>query len=329
MELTNKKVLITGAGGFIGSHLTEELLNNGCKIRVFLRYKSSGSIGNLEELPKEALEKIEIVRGDLKNYDSVRRAVKEMDIIFHLGALISIPYSYTDPRDYVDTNVTGTLNILKASQDYGIKRVILTSTSEVYGTAKYTPIDENHPLQAQSPYSASKISADKIAESFYDSFNLPITIIRPFNTYGPRQSKRAIIPTIIYQAVSNNKIKLGSLEPKRDLTFVKDTIQGFVKAAESEKSIGETINICSGKAISMRELVEKTGELIGRKIEVETDEKKIRPKNSEVMLLLGKNQKAKELLGWSQKHTLELGLKQTIEYIKNNLEKYRLERGNI
>jgi len=329
MELVDKKVLVTGASGFIGSHLTEELAKMGCRVRAFIKYKSSGDLGNLEELGPGLLEKIEIIRGDLKNPDSVKRAVKNIDVVFHLGALISIPYSYVDPREFVETNVTGTLNILKACQEENVKKIIITSTSEVYGTGKYTPIDEKHPLQAQSPYSASKMSADKLAESFYNTYNLPVTIIRPFNSYGPRQSRRAVIPTIIYQALTSKELSLGSLEPKRDFTYVKDTVQGFIKVAESDNSIGEIFNISSGKTISIRELVETIGKIIGKELIPNKDQKKIRPEKSEVMILLGDNRKAKEIIKWEPKYSLEEGLKEVVKYIKQNLNSYKLERENI
>jgi len=329
MELVDKKVLVTGASGFIGSHLTEELAKMGCRVRAFIKYKSSGDLGNLEELSPGLLEKIEIIRGDLKNPDSVKRAVKNIDVVFHLGALISIPYSYVDPREFVETNVTGTLNILKACQEENVKKIIITSTSEVYGTGKYTPIDEKHPLQAQSPYSASKMSADKLAESFYNTYNLPVTIIRPFNSYGPRQSRRAVIPTIIYQALTSKELSLGSLEPKRDFTYVKDTVQGFIKVAESDNSIGEIFNISSGKTISIRELVETIGKIIGKELIPNKDQKKIRPEKSEVMILLGDNRKAKEIIKWEPKYSLEEGLKEVVKYIKQNLNSYKLERENI
>jgi len=329
MDLKGKKVLVTGAAGFIGSHLTEELIKKEAQVRVFVRYKSDGGIGNLEEFPEEILEKIEIIRGDLKNSDSVNRAVEGTEVIFHLGAMISIPYSYVDPRDFVETNVIGTLNVLKAAQKNKVKKIIITSTSETYGTAIYSPIDEQHHMQAQSPYSATKISADKLSESFFRTYNLPIIIIRPFNTYGPRQSRRAVIPTIIYQALNSDVINLGSLSPKRDFTFVKDIVEGFIKTAESENIIGETINICSDETASVKEIVKKVEKIMGEKLTILRDENKVRPETSEVFLLIGNNEKAKKLLGWEPKTSLEDGLKETIDYIKDNLNKYASERGNI
>ena len=275
------------------------------------------------------MKKIEIVRGDLKNYDSVLRAVKDVDVIFHLGALISIPYSYLDPRDFVETNITGTLNILNAAKNFNTKKIIITSTSETYGTATYTPMDEDHPLQAQSPYSASKISADKLAESFYKSFDLPVAIIRPFNTYGPRQSMRAVLPTIIYHALAKDKLKLGSLSPQRDLTFVKDTVLGFIKIAESEKSVGEIINIGSGRTISIGELVGKVSKILNKELIVEEVKEKIRPEKSEVDILLCNNEKAKNLVGWEPIVSLDEGITEVISYVRENLDRYDSERDNL
>lgn len=329
MNLKNKKILVTGAGGFIGSHLTEQLIKTGAIVKVFLRYNSKADLGYLKEFDKSVLNNIEIIRGDLKNVDSVTRAIKNIDIIFHLGALISIPYSYIDPRDYVDTNIIGTLNILKAAQEHNVKKIIITSTSETYGTALYSPINEEHPLQAQSPYAATKISADKIAESFKKSFNLPIAIIKPFNTYGPRQSTRAVIPTIIYQALTGNKIRLGNLNPKRDFTFVKDTVDGFIKIAKSDNSIGETINIGFGETISIKELVKTIGKIMNKKLIIKIEKTKSRPDDSEVKLLLCDNSKAKKLIGWKPKTSLNEGLNKTIDYIKEHLEEYKFERENI
>jgi len=329
MQLIGKRILVTGAGGFIGSHLTERLVEMGANVRAFVRYNSDGNIKNLKELSKDTLNKIEIIRGDLRNCESVKKAVEGIDVIFHLGALISIPYSYEAPRDFIETNILGTFNILQAARENKVKKIILTSSSEVYGTAIHLPIDEKHSLQAQSPYSATKISADKIAESFYRTYNIPITIIRPFNTYGPRQSMRAVIPTIIYQALTKNKVELGSLSPKRDFNYVKDTVEGFIKIAESDNSIGEIINISSGQTFSIGELVEKIKKIIGKDFSVETKEEKVRPENSEVMLLLGDNSKAKMLLGWEPKYSLEEGLTEAVNYIRKNLGKYEEERENI
>ncbi len=325
MDLIGKKVLVTGAAGFVGSHLVEELVRLGVIVRAFVKYNSKGGLGNLKKLPKDIFDKLEIIGGDLRDIEGVKKAVESCDVIFHLGALISIPYSYENPRGFIETNVMGTLNILEAAKEFSVKKIVITSTSEVYGTALYEPIDEKHPLQAQSPYAASKIAADKIAESFYRSFNMPIAIIRPFNVYGPRQSTRAIIPTIIYQALTKDKIKLGSLTPKRDFTYVKDTVRGYIKIAESENSIGETINIGFGETVSMGDIVETIKSILEKDFEIETDESRIRPEKSEVRLLICDNKKAKELLGWKPKVSLIEGLKQVINYIKDNLHDYKSE----
>lgn len=283
MELKNKKVLVTGACGFIGSHLVERLLDEGCKVRAFVFYNSFNHWGWLETLSKEKLDKIGIFTGDVRDPNGVRTAVKGVDVIFHLAALISIPFSYHSPDSYVDTNIKGTLNILQAARDYKVERVLVTSTSEVYGTAKYVPIDENHPRQGQSPYSASKIGADYIAESFYRSFGIPVVVVRPFNTYGPRQSARAVIPTIVTQLLSGEKeINLGSLHPTRDLVFVKDTVEGFVRIAKCDNAIGQEINIATGREISIGDLAKLIINKINPDAKIKTDEKRIRPENSEV-----------------------------------------------
>ncbi|GIU70261.1 MAG: NAD-dependent dehydratase [Candidatus Woesearchaeota archaeon] len=326
MNLKNKKILITGSGGFIGSHLVERLLKEGCSVKAFVRYNSFNTWGWLESFDKKVLENLEIFIGDIRDPNGVRTAVKGVDVIFHLAALISIPYSYHSPDSYVDTNIKGTLNILQAARDYNVEKVLITSTSEVYGTAKYVPIDENHPKQGQSPYSATKIGADYIAESFYRSFNLPVVIVRPFNTYGPRQSARAVIPTIITQLLSGEKnIKLGSLHPTRDLVFVKDTVEGFVKIAESNETIGQEINIATGKEISIGDLAKMIIEMINPEAKIEVEPERQRPENSEVERLLGSNKKLQELTGWTPQTSLEEGLKITIEWLRNpeNLNHYK------
>jgi NAD dependent epimerase/dehydratase len=325
MNWRNKKVLVTGAGGFIGSHLTEHLIELGANVKAFVRYNSRNDWGLLELLPREKRNKIEVVMGDLKDTDAVRQVVKGTDIIFHLGALIAIPYSYIHPGETIETNILGTLNVLMAAKENGIEKFIHTSTSEVYGTARYVPIDEGHPLQGQSPYSASKIGADKIAESFYRSFDLPIAIIRPFNTYGPRQSARAVIPTIITQTLTKGKIFLGSLHPTRDYTYVKDVVEGFIKVAESPKSVGEVINIGSNFEISIGDLTNKIISLIGKNAEIITDPARVRPQDSEVERLWCDNTKAKRLLGWDPTTTLDKGLKKTIEWISDNINLYKPE----
>jgi len=325
MNWNKKTVLITGAGGFIGSHLTERLVNLGATVKAFVRYNSRNNWGLLELLSKEKLNEIEVILGDLKDSDAIRRITKDVDMIFHLGALIAIPYSYISPRETIETNIMGTFNIMTAAKENQVGKVIHTSTSEVYGTARYVPIDENHPLQGQSPYSASKIGADKITESFFYSYDLPVTIIRPFNTYGPRQSARAIVPTIITQALTQNKIYLGSTYPTRDLTYITDTIRGFIKIAESPKSIGETINIGSNYEISIDELAKKITEMINPKIKIITTTQRIRPKRSEVERLFVDNSKAKKLLNWKPKVNLNNGLKKTIDWISKNIELYKPE----
>ncbi|MFH1755622.1 MAG: SDR family NAD(P)-dependent oxidoreductase [Candidatus Latescibacterota bacterium] len=329
MSLSGKRVLITGAGGFIGSHLTEELVTSGAKVNAFVKYNSRSDWGLLEELPKEVRAEVDITAGDLKDADAVRRACKDKQIVFHLGALIAIPYSYLNPRDHIETNVIGTLNIMTGCRDAGVERVVHTSTSEVYGTARYTPIDEEHPLQGQSPYSASKIGADKIAESFHLSYELPVSTVRPFNTYGPRQSARAVIPTIISQALTGPEVRLGSLTPERDLLFVKDTVRGFMMAADNEATIGEAVNLGSGKKISIGDLADKIIALIGKSCKIVQEDSRVRPGASEVMVLMANTAKAKRILGWEPLNDLDDGLAATIDYVRSNLSKFKTEIYNI
>jgi NAD dependent epimerase/dehydratase len=318
MKLKNKKVLITGADGFIGSHLVERLVEEGTNVKAFVYYNSFNSWGWLETFGKNFLKNIEIFTGDVRDPNGVRLAVKGSNIIFHLAALIGIPYSYHSPDSYVDTNIKGTLNILQAAKEHNCEKILITSTSEIYGTAQYVPIDENHPYQGQSPYSATKIGADKIAESFYRSFNLPVSIVRPFNTYGPRQSARAVIPTIIIQLMAGlREIKLGSLTPTRDLNYVKDTVNGFVSIAKSDKTIGEEINISTQTEISVGDLAKKIASLMEIEITIKTDEQRIRPEKSEVERLLGSNQKILRLTDWMPKYNLDRGLLETIEWFSN------------
>ncbi|MEN4017085.1 MAG: NAD-dependent 4,6-dehydratase LegB [Methanobacterium sp.] len=323
MKLKKKKVLITGAGGFIGSHLTEYLIDLGADVKAFVRYNSRNDWGMLESLPKEKIDLIEVINGDLRDSDAIRYATRDVSVIFHLGSLIAIPYSYIHPRETVETNVMGTLNVLTAAKDLNVDKVVHTSTSEVYGTAKYVPIDEDHPLQGQSPYSASKIGADKIAESFYRSYELPVSVIRPFNTYGPRQSARAVIPTIITQALKSNKISLGSLYPTRDYTHVQDTVEGFVKVAESSKSIGEVINIGSNFEISIKDLAWKIFDIMEKEVKIASDSPRVRPKDSEVERLWCDNAKAKNILGWEPEISLDNGLKNVIDWISKNIDFYK------
>lgn len=328
--MKKQKVLVTGADGFIGSHLVELLVDEGYDVRAFVFYNSFNTWGWLDSFPKEKLDKIEIFAGDVRDPNGVREAMKGIDIVFHLAALIAIPFSYHSPDSYVDTNVKGTLNVLQAARDLGTKRVLITSTSEVYGTALYVPIDEEHPLQGQSPYSATKIGADKIAESFYRSFNLPVTIVRPFNTFGPRQSARAVIPTIITQLLSGKKeIKLGSLTPTRDFNYVKDTANGFLQIALSEDTIGQVVNIATQKEISIGDLANELIRQINPEAKIICDEQRLRPEKSEVNRLLGKNEKIGKLTNWKQKYTFEEGIKETIEFIKNNMDKYKADIYNL
>jgi NAD dependent epimerase/dehydratase len=332
MDLKNKKVLVTGADGFIGSHLVEELLNEAQSVKAFCYYNSFNSLGWLDSLPKEKLSNINVVTGDIRDSGSVRYAAKEVDVIFHLAALIAIPYSYYSPESYVDTNIKGTLNVLQACKDFSVERILVTSTSEVYGTAKYVPIDELHPKQGQSPYSATKIGADHIAESFYRSFNCPVSIVRPFNTYGPRQSARAVIPTIITQLLAGSTtIKLGSLHPTRDLLFVKDTVRGFLSIAKSEKTIGEEINIATTDEITVGDLAQKLINRINPKAEIVTDDLRLRPTKSEVERLCGSNIKIKSLTDWTPEFSLDQGLDATIKWFTDpaNLSRYKSNVYNI
>lgn len=320
-----EKILVTGAGGFIGSHLTEELIRQGEDVRAFVRYNSRDDRGLLEELPKEVIQQIEIVLGDLKDPDGVKKAVKGCSKIFHLGALIAIPYSYIHPFDFIQTNVVGTGHLLNAClENDRLEKIIHTSTSEVYGTAQYVPIDEKHPLQAQSPYAASKIAADKLAESYYLSFGLPVVTLRPFNTFGPRQSLRAIIPTIISQVIVNKKIRLGNLKPRRDFLFVKDTIRGFIELAGCAEAVGKVVNIGTGNDISIEELAKKISAELKKEVEIEVEHQRIRPEKSEVMQLLSDTRLAQKLFGWKPRYALEDGLRETIEWYQKNLPRFRV-----
>jgi len=326
MELKNKRVLVTGAGGFIGSHLVERLLEEGCEVVAFVKYNSLNKWGWLDSFDKKVLDKIEIFIGDIRNADSVRKAIKDVDVVFHLAALISIPYSYDSPESYVETNIKGTLNILQACLDYSVERVLITSTSEVYGTAKFVPITEDHPKQGQSPYSATKIGADHLAASFYRSFDLPVVIVRPFNTYGPRQSARAVIPTIITQLLSGyDEIKLGSLYPTRDLVYVKDTVEGFARLAQCDNAIGNEVNIATQSEISIQDLAIKLINKINPDAKIVGEDLRIRPQNSEVERLLGSNEKLKELTRWIPETDIDRGLELTIDWFKNeeNLRIYK------
>lgn len=332
MNLINKKILVTGADGFIGSHLVETLVDKGYDVKAFVYYNSFNSWGWLDTFPKEKLEKIEIFTGDIRDPNGVRTAIKGCDVVFHLAALIAIPYSYHSPDSYVDTNIKGTLNVLQACRDLGVEKLLVTSTSEVYGTALYVPIDEKHPKQGQSPYSATKIGADYMAESFYRSFDLPVTIVRPFNTYGPRQSARAVIPTIITQLLSGKtEIKLGAIHPTRDLLFVKDTANGFVEIAKSDKTNGQEINIATNSEISIGDLAQKIINIINPSAKIITDEERLRPEKSEVERLFGDNTKIKELTEWKTSYTLDKGLEETIAWFsqKENFTQYKADIYNV
>lgn len=336
MKSQTKKILVTGADGFIGSHLTEELIRQGHEVRAFVYYNSFNSWGWLDSLSKDVINEMEVFAGDIRDPHGVRKSIDGCDTVLHLASLIAIPYSYHSPDTYVDTNIKGTLNVLQAAKDLGVSKVVHTSTSEVYGTAQYVPIDENHPLQGQSPYSASKIGADQMALSFFRSFETPVAIIRPFNTYGPRQSARAVIPTIITQLASGKeKIKLGALSPTRDFNYVKDTVNGFISIMNSEKSIGEVINIGSNYEVSIGETAEIIAEVMGKQVEIETDEIRLRPGRSEVERLWANNQKAKELLGWEPSYGglegFKLGMKETADWFSEpaNLSQYKADVYNI
>ncbi len=313
--------MVTGAGGFIGSHLTERLVELGADARALVHYRSDNSWGCLEA--SDLKSKIEVVLGDVRDGDCVRRSMQGMQIVFHLAALIGIPYSYDAPLSYVRTNIEGTLNILQAAHDLGVERVVHTSTSEVYGTASFVPINEGHSLKGQSPYSASKIGADKMAEAFHLAFDLPVVTVRPFNAFGPRQSARAVIPTIIMQCLMGDIVCLGSLEPTRDLNFVTNIVDGFVKAASVPEAVGKTINLGSGREISIGELAQLIGSLMGKHIVVRTDPARLRPEPSEVQRLLADNTLARTILRWAPEVSLEQGLRLTIQWMERNIERYR------
>ncbi len=321
-----RRVLVTGAGGFIGSHLTERLVRDGHRVRALIRYTGRGDQGNLSDLPADVRTNLEVVRGDLKDPVSVREAVGGCDWVFHLGALIAIPYSYENPYDVVQTNVLGTAHVLDACRrSPSLERLVLTSTSEVYGTAQRVPIDEGHPLRGQSPYAASKIGADALGESYHRSFGLPVAILRPFNTFGPRQSARAIIPTIISQALSRPVVRLGRLDPRRDLTYVKDTAAGFAAIAACDAALGRAVNIGRGEDVSIGDLVELIGRLLGKPIAIESDAARVRPAASEVERLLAGTALAGELWGWKPAYTLEQGLCETIAWVADHLDRFQVD----
>lgn len=332
MDLKNLNILVTGADGFIGSHLTEELVKKGFKVRAFVYYNSFNSNGWLDSLPVEVKNKIEFFSGDIRDPNGIRKAMEGIHVVFHLAALIAIPFSYHSPDSYIDTNVKGTLNILQAARDCNVKRILVTSTSEVYGTAQFVPITESHPKQPQSPYSASKIGADALADSFYRSFDLPVTIVRPFNTYGPRQSARAVIPTIITQLLNGiSEIKLGDISPTRDLLYVKDTVEGFIKIAESDLLIGQEVNIATQSEISVGDLAKILINQINPNAIIISDDIRLRPVKSEVFRLFGSNEKIKSMTKWKQNYSLDDGLKETVEWFRNkeNLTQYKADIYNV
>lgn len=330
MNLKSKKVLVTGAEGFIGSHLTEKLVELDANVTALVQYNSFNNWGWIDTFDNKVKDNIEVITGDIREYDNVKRIVKGKSVVFHLAALIAIPYSYLSPMAYVRTNVEGTTNILDACRDYEVEKIVHTSTSETYGTALYVPIDEKHPMQGQSPYSASKIAADMMAESFYRSFNTPIATIRPFNTYGPRQSARAVIPTIITQILSGVKeIKLGSLTPTRDFNYVKDTAEAFIKVAESDKIVGQVVNAGSNYEISIGDLANTIIKIMNKEVRIICDEQRLRPEKSEVNRLWANNSKIKKLAGWQPKYTLEEGLKETIQWIEKNIQYYKSDIYNV
>ena len=322
--LQGRSVLVTGGAGFIGGHLIERLVGDGAEVSALVRYNSRGDRGTLDWLDPELVANVNVVPGELRDIESVSHAARGADVIMHLGALIAIPYSYVNPRDYFEVNVLGSLNVAQAALAAGVSRVVHISSSEVYGTAREVPITESHPIEPQSPYAASKVGADKLMDSWHRSFGLPVVVLRPFNTYGPRQSARAVTPTIITQALAGNTVKLGSLDPRRDLTYVTDTVAGMVAAAtSSDDAVGRTIQLGTGEAVSIGQILETVGELLGKRLIPELDEARVRPKHSEVQLLLSDPTLAKTVLGWTPKTSLTEGLSQTIEWISNNASRFR------
>jgi NAD dependent epimerase/dehydratase len=323
--LSGRSVLVTGAGGFIGGHVVEWLVRDGARVRAMCRYNSRNDRGTLDWLDPAVTDEVEVVLGELRDVESVYGAVKGVEVVLHLGAQIAIPYSYVNPRDFFEVNVLGTLNVAQAALRHGVQRVVQTSTSEVYGTAQTVPITEDHPLEPQSPYAASKVAADKLMDSYRRSFDLPVCVLRPFNTYGPRQSARAIIPTIVTQALSGTTLRLGALHPRRDLVFVEDTVAGFVAAAVSEAALGRTVHLGTDEDVSVGDLVEIVGEILGHELTVETDPARVRPPQSEVERLRASPALARELLGWEPRVDVRTGIARTIEWIERNVRQYRVD----
>jgi NAD dependent epimerase/dehydratase len=325
MSLNGRAVLVTGAGGFIGGHLVAELVRQGASVRAFVRYNSRNERGTLDWLHRDIVTELDVVLGDLRDVESVANAVEGTDVILHLGAQVAIPYSYVNPRDFFETNVLGTLNVAQAALRECVERLVHTSTSEVYGSAQTIPITEQHPLEPQSPYAASKLAADKLMDAWHRSFDLPVTILRPFNTFGPFQSARAVVPTIVTQALAEQPVRLGSLHPRRDLTFVADTVAGFIAAAQAPEAVGETLQLGTGVDVSVGDLVRIVGDLLGRELVVETDSERVRPAKSEVERLISDPSRARELMGWEPSVDLREGLAQTMEWIERNASRYRTD----
>ena len=321
-RMANRTALVTGAGGFVGSHLVECLIENGYAVRGLVRYSSSSHKGCLEYLPPFKRDQFDIVAGNLRDAESIADSTLGVDVVFHLGALVSVPYSFVHPREVVEMNVLGTLNVLSACRHRNVKRIVYVSTSEVYGTAQYVPIDENHPLRAQSPYAASKISAEKLVESFYATYDLPVVIIRPFNIYGPRQTARAVIPTIVSQGLTSSKVRLGNTKVTRDFAYVKDVVDGLARAADNQEAVGKTINLGSGREITIEDLVAMIASLSGKDLEIQRDQSRIRPHQSEVERLLAANERARGILGWEPVTPLKEGLRQTLKWIEANISRY-------
>jgi len=329
LKVNARKVLVTGAGGFVGSHLVEALVQNGARVKAFVHYNSRNDWGMLELANKKTLDEIEVVSGDIRDSDGVRQMMKDQEIVFHLAALIGIPYSYLNPSDVADTNIQGTLNLLLAAKEFGVEKFIHTSTSEVYGTAQHVPMAENHPVNPQSPYAATKASADQLALSFYYTYGLPVGIIRPFNIYGPRQSARSVIPNIIMQALTGDEIRIGSVSSSRDLTYVTDSVKGFIQFAECDEVIGEVVNLGSENEISVENLIESVGKNLGKRLKTVQEDERIRPEKSEVKRLVSNSEKAKKLFGWKPRIEIEEGIQRTISWIKENIDLYKKEIYNI